>query len=326
MGGAMAQIRSEGALIQSIDPPLSTGYTVGSGEDMMEHDTELTYLVPQTPYDSPLSGGHTPGSDEGSMTINELTNLCTALLQKVFDLENAKTTQVKEIASLKKRITKLEQRKRPRFLGGSTTETVSTARPNISVARPEDSTAEPKTPPPTTTTLFDDEDVTIFDTLIDVDHELAVRLTLEEQKKYTVKERNKRAAGSSSKHKSPKKQKVNNQDSEDSDEEHRKSLNVVPDDVKAINYETLDVKILIADSIEKRYGGNKKSKKVQRTLLKQQYENFTASRLETLDQTFDRLQKLISLLELHGEVIEKEDINLKMLRCLPSEWKTHALI
>ncbi|GJU77539.1 putative ribonuclease H-like domain-containing protein [Tanacetum coccineum] len=39
-----------------------------------------------------------------------------------------------------------------------------------------------------------------------------------------------------------------------------------------------------------------------------------------------RLQKLISQLEIQGEVIRQEDINLKLLRSLPSEWKTHALI
>nr|GFA44273.1 hypothetical protein [Tanacetum cinerariifolium] len=39
-----------------------------------------------------------------------------------------------------------------------------------------------------------------------------------------------------------------------------------------------------------------------------------------------RLQKLISQLEIQGEVIEQEDMNLKLLRSLPSEWKTHALI
>nr|GEZ46037.1 hypothetical protein [Tanacetum cinerariifolium] len=79
-------------------------------------------------------------------------------------------------------------------------------------------------------------------------------------------------------------------------------------------------------AIEKRYGGNKESKKGQRTLLKQQYRNFTASSSETLDQTFDRLQKLISQLKIQGEVIEQEDMNLKLLRSLLSEWKTHALI
>ncbi|GKB73830.1 ribonuclease H-like domain-containing protein [Tanacetum coccineum] len=45
-----------------------------------------------------------------------------------------------------------------------------------------------------------------------------------------------------------------------------------------------------------------------------------------MDQTFDRLQKLISQLEIQGKVITQEDMNLKLLRCLPSEWKTRALI
>ncbi|GJZ17087.1 hypothetical protein Tco_0553210 [Tanacetum coccineum] len=36
-----------------------------------------------------------------------------------------------------------------------------------------------------------------------------------------------------------------------------------------------------------KYGGNKESKKVQRTLLEQQYENFTRSSSEIMDQTFD---------------------------------------
>nr|GEV12287.1 hypothetical protein [Tanacetum cinerariifolium] len=49
--------------------------------------------------------------------------------------------------------------------GGSIAETVSTARPDINAARPEVSIAEPETPP-TTTTLFDDEDVIIADTLV----------------------------------------------------------------------------------------------------------------------------------------------------------------
>nr|GEZ13997.1 hypothetical protein [Tanacetum cinerariifolium] len=72
---AMAQVRPKGASIQSIDPPLSTGHTVRSGEDMIEHEIVLTDPVPQTSHDSPLSGVHTPGSDEGSMTLNELTDL-----------------------------------------------------------------------------------------------------------------------------------------------------------------------------------------------------------------------------------------------------------
>ncbi|GJX86425.1 ribonuclease H-like domain-containing protein [Tanacetum coccineum] len=86
-----------------------------------------------------------------------------------------------------------------------------------------------------------------------------------------------------------------------------------------------DAKLLM-EAIEKRYGGNKESKKVQRTLLKQQYENFAALSSESIDQTFDRLQKLIGQLEIQGEVINQEDMNLKLLRSLPTEWKYHALI
>nr|GEW55278.1 hypothetical protein [Tanacetum cinerariifolium] len=40
----------------------------------------------------------------------------------------------------------------------------------------------------------------------------------------------------------------------------------------------------------------------------------------------DRLQKLVSQLEIHGVSLSQEDINLKFLRSLPSEWKTHTLI
>ncbi|GKA50447.1 putative ribonuclease H-like domain-containing protein [Tanacetum coccineum] len=47
---------------------------------------------------------------------------------------------------------------------------------------------------------------------------------------------------------------------------------------------------------------------------------------EVLDQTFDRLQKLISQLEIHGESISQEDINKKFLRSLSPEWNTHTIM
>ncbi|GKA82666.1 putative ribonuclease H-like domain-containing protein [Tanacetum coccineum] len=74
-----------------------------------------------------------------------------------------------------------------------------------------------------------------------------------------------------------------------------------------------DAKSLM-EAIEKRFGGNTETKKVQKTLLKQQYENFTGSSSESLDKIYDRLQKLISQLEIHGETISQEDVNLKLLR------------
>nr|GEY19945.1 hypothetical protein [Tanacetum cinerariifolium] len=57
-----------------------------------------------------------------------------------------------------------------------------------------------------------------------------------------------------------------------------------------------DTKILM-EAIEKRFGGNTETKK-----------------------------KLLSQLEIHGVSLSQEDVNLKFLCSLPSEWKTHTLI
>ncbi|GJY62753.1 ribonuclease H-like domain-containing protein [Tanacetum coccineum] len=53
------------------------------------------------------------------------------------------------------------------------------------------------------------------------------------------------------------------------------------------------------EAIKNRFGGNKESKKMQKTILKQNYENITASSQEGLDKTYDRFQTLISQLEIH---------------------------
>nr|GEY05489.1 hypothetical protein [Tanacetum cinerariifolium] len=73
------------------------------------------------------------------------------------------------------------------------------------------------------------------------------------------------------------------------------------------------------EAIEKRFGGNAATKKTQRNLLKQQYENFTAPSSEMLDQTFDMLKKLMSQLELLEENLLQEDVNQKLLRSLLPE-------
>ncbi|GKA69685.1 hypothetical protein Tco_0775749 [Tanacetum coccineum] len=45
-----------------------------------------------------------------------------------------------------------------------------------------------------------------------------------------------------------------------------------------------------------------------------------------LDKAYDRFQKLISQLEIHGAAISNEDANQKFLRSLPSSWNNIALI
>ncbi|GJX95416.1 hypothetical protein Tco_0351214 [Tanacetum coccineum] len=79
-------------------------------------------------------------------------------------------------------------------------------------------------------------------------------------------------------------------------------------------------------AVEKRFGRNAATKKTQRNLLKQQYKNFTAPSPEMLDQTFDRLQTLVSQLELLDEKLSQEDVNQKLLRSLSPEWNTHAVV
>nr|GFB71741.1 ribonuclease H-like domain-containing protein [Tanacetum cinerariifolium] len=65
-----------------------------------------------------------------------------------------------------------------------------------------------------------------------------------------------------------------------------------------------DAKSLM-EAIKKRFRGNKETKKVQKTLLKQQYENFSGTSSETHDQIHDRLQKLISQLEILVDLEEQ---------------------
>ncbi|GJS84189.1 hypothetical protein Tco_0750730 [Tanacetum coccineum] len=79
-------------------------------------------------------------------------------------------------------------------------------------------------------------------------------------------------------------------------------------------------------AIKARFGGNKATKKTQKALLKQQYENFNASSSESLDSIFNRLQKLVSRLAILGVVTPPEDLNVKFLRSLPSEWDTHVVV
>ncbi|GJT27677.1 putative ribonuclease H-like domain-containing protein [Tanacetum coccineum] len=66
-----------------------------------------------------------------------------------------------------------------------------------------------------------------------------------------------------------------------------------------------DAKTLFA-TIQTSFGGNDATKKTQKALLK--------------------LQKIVSQLAILGENISQEDLNLKFLRSLPSEWNTHIVV
>ncbi|GKB04270.1 hypothetical protein Tco_0832413 [Tanacetum coccineum] len=64
--------------------------------------------------DSLLARGNILQSDEDRLKLEELMALCTTLQNRVLDLEKTKTTQYNEIASLKRRVKKLEKKNRSR--------------------------------------------------------------------------------------------------------------------------------------------------------------------------------------------------------------------
>nr|GEW10304.1 hypothetical protein [Tanacetum cinerariifolium] len=101
-------------------------------------------------------------------------------------------------------------------------------------------------------------------------------------------------------------------------------LLAIPDEYQLRFHTIKDAKSLWA-AIKSRFGGNVESKKMQKTVLKQQSKNFSVD-TEGLDKAYDRFQKLISLLEVHGATVSNEDANQKFLRALPSSWNNIALI
>ncbi|GJZ27822.1 hypothetical protein Tco_0572469 [Tanacetum coccineum] len=81
----------------------------------------------------------------------------------------------------------------------------------------------------------------------------------------------------------------------------------------------------IWEAIRTRFGGNANSKKMQKAVLKQQFEAFTISSSEGLEKGYDRFQQLLSQLEAHGAEVSTEDANHKFLRSLPPAWSNLAM-
>nr|GEW23019.1 putative ribonuclease H-like domain-containing protein [Tanacetum cinerariifolium] len=79
-------------------------------------------------------------------------------------------------------------------------------------------------------------------------------------------------------------------------------------------------------AILKTFGGNEATKKTKKNLLKQQYSNFKAEGMETLEQTFNRLQAIVSHLEFIEIEIEQDDLNQKFLTSLALELLMHTIV
>ncbi|PWA75658.1 ribonuclease H-like domain-containing protein [Artemisia annua] len=100
-------------------------------------------------------------------------------------------------------------------------------------------------------------------------------------------------------------------------------LSAIPDGHLLKFHNAKDAKQLWA-AIKTRFGGNDASKKMHRSLLKQQFETFAVGEREGLDAAYERFQNLLSMLEIHGVEVSTEDANLKFLRSLPSIWHVIA--
>ncbi|GKE20359.1 hypothetical protein Tco_1431871 [Tanacetum coccineum] len=118
------------------------------------------------------SGVNTPGSREDKLKIMELMEIYIKLSDRVLALENVKTAHNLEITSLNKRVKKLEKKKKARtpqlkhegrYDQDIDVSIVSTP---ITITSVSVSTTEPSTPPTTTTTLIEDKDLIITQTLI----------------------------------------------------------------------------------------------------------------------------------------------------------------
>ncbi|GJU00286.1 ribonuclease H-like domain-containing protein [Tanacetum coccineum] len=118
------------------------------------------------------------------------------------------------------------------------------------------------------------------------------------------------------------------QEEQFADEKERKArtllLMAVPKDHLRRFHGMDDAKEIWA-AIKTRFGGNANSKKMQKAVLKQQFEAFTITSKESLEKGYDRFQKLLSQLDALGAGVSDEDANHKFLRSLPPAWDSLAM-
>ncbi|GKA39224.1 putative ribonuclease H-like domain-containing protein [Tanacetum coccineum] len=187
--GAYAQTRPETASKMSRDPPLLEVNTSGCGEDSMEYHDNLMDFVPPTPYYSPFLGGSKDCSRQSGHQI------------EIEGQEARKEEKGKNFTTYKEKTTRVVVKK-----VCSTVDQVSTARPKVSAAsvpvnvsvlveeKPElaqrlheeelaelDRALKERQKQEEATSVALAEEFDEIQVRIDVDHELAIRLTHADQ-------------------------------------------------------------------------------------------------------------------------------------------------
>nr|GEV79954.1 hypothetical protein [Tanacetum cinerariifolium] len=106
----------------------------------------------------------------------------------------------------------------------------------------------------------------------------------------------------------------------------RTTLLVALPDEHQLRFSKYDSAKELWEAILKTFGANEATKKTKKNQLKQQYGNFKAEGSETLEQTFNRLQAIVSHLEFIDIPIEQDDLNQKFLTSLASEWLMYTIV
>nr|GEZ62788.1 ribonuclease H-like domain-containing protein [Tanacetum cinerariifolium]GEZ62818.1 ribonuclease H-like domain-containing protein [Tanacetum cinerariifolium] len=204
--------------ITPLFPLLLTQAAVAEGEDSGTHTESQPTPSPTQPkgiggsgwdqvylpYDSPLSGGYTSDRDEGSLNMEALYALCTNLSNRVLALETSISHHqawLRSVSLLSKN-TKLSKRKSVSEQGRKTAKSGPTKdgsdkldaeldedmEPDVSTARQKLSIDGPTTTP-TTSTIFDDEEINLENTLIKLkDDKAKGRFTHSQLKKKSFEE------------------------------------------------------------------------------------------------------------------------------------------
>ncbi|GJR39174.1 putative ribonuclease H-like domain-containing protein [Tanacetum coccineum] len=92
-----------------------------------------------------------------------------------------------------------------------------------------------------------------------------------------------------------------------------------------VQRENRDIWLAVKASLVGNEKKKKESKKMKKTMLKQQFAEFSVTEEEGLHKGYDRFQKILSQLNQVQARPDNDDINLKFLRALPSSWSQVAL-
>nr|GEW67248.1 copia protein [Tanacetum cinerariifolium] len=112
--------RKDEAVNEEMDDSLERATTTASSLEAEQDSGNINKTQSKaTPNESSSQGTdlgvNIPRRDKDSLKLKELMELCTNLQNRGLDLENTKTTQALEIDSLKRRVKKLEKKKRSSF-------------------------------------------------------------------------------------------------------------------------------------------------------------------------------------------------------------------